>query len=209
MVSPDMSGAHQRPELIDFLLVSEHDRLSATLELRLGAIEVGLVEVSGGHVTHAELPGVTGDAALTLLARMTNLHVNPEPGQPRLATITRPWRVFFGEQALASSPARTEGRHAARALLAEVGSSPGPLPEPSDIVPSGAGPTPLARVAATIFDQAAIQAYLDGELAHARALLVQRERLAAGDLLANANLERLRLRLLEDELVSSVSEVAE
>ena len=204
----DISGAFQRPTLVDYLIVAEHEGLDLGLHLHIGALEVGRVEVRGGQVVFAELPGAAGDAAVSLLARLANARVMPERGLAGQANVETPWRELIDEAQWASSPGRKQRLAQIRAELRELDGEPaaesGVYEVPSDL---DADDHRVARTAAELIDWVAIETYLEGDVDRARALFEQHERLRPGEIVNAANLERLRLRLLEDDLTEGIAGV--
>lgn len=209
--SADISGAFQRPTLVDYLIVVEHDSLDICLHLHVGALEVGVIGVRGGRVVHAELPGAKGDTALSLLARLPDARVSAERWTQLATNVDRSWRSVVEPSSLDNSPGRrqrlTQIRAELRELDAEIAAESG--------VYAIEGPQPVSvdartlKVAAELFDWAVIEAYMSGSVEAARSLAERREQLKPGDLTSAANLERLRLRLLEDELAAGVAEVTQ
>lgn len=204
----DISGAFQRPTIVDYLIVAEVQELSLTLNLYIGALAVGVIGISGGRVVYAEIPGAQGDTALSLLTRLPNARVMPEPWTARITNIQRPWRELVGESMWAQSPGRSRRVVQIRAELRELETessqdqAPARAAEPSNATASA------QRVATELLDWASITAYLRGDLDQARRTLACREQLSPCELMCAANLERLRLRLLEDEIAETVSEVS-
>ncbi|MCA9696473.1 MAG: hypothetical protein KC431_03025 [Myxococcales bacterium] len=202
----DISGSFQRPSLVDYLIVAEHQSRDLGLRLWIGALEIGLIAVCAGEVAYAELPGAGGDTALTLLAKLP-ARVTPEPWVGRDRNVHKPWRELIDEQQWGNSPGRSQRLTAIRAELAELDEETGELDSQtgaSVLADETEVPTRARRVSVELLDWLAIEAYLEGEREQARALLTVRERSAPGDLLCAANLERLRLRLLEDDIEASV-----
>lgn len=205
----DISGAFQRPTLVDYLIVADHEQLDLSLHLHIGALEVGQLGVSGGQVVFAELPGATGDAAVSLLAQLPNARIMPEAWTTKPTNVSTPWRELIDERLWKASPGRKQRlaqiRAELRELDAEIAAESGvyavPRPELND------DDARALRIAAELIDWVAIEAYLHGEVDRAHVLMSQRERLRPGDLISAANLERLRLRLLEDELASGIAQV--
>ncbi|NVB42565.1 hypothetical protein G6O69_32375 [Pseudenhygromyxa sp. WMMC2535] len=207
-INADVSGSFQRPTLVDYLIVAELQSLDLGLRLWIGALEVGLVGLRDGQVTHAELPGASGDPALTLLARLP-VRITTELWSTELHTVRSPWRELVDESIWGASPGRAQRLEAIRSELQELFSEPKQrLIEEIDPVEvqEDHALTRARRLATELLDWAAVEAYLGGDRERARRLLGQREQLLPGDLLCAANLERLRLRLLEDEITASVGD---
>lgn len=206
----DISGSFQRPTVVDYLIVAEHETLDLGLKLYVGALEVGLVGLEAGRVVYAELPGASGNLAVSLLSRLPSARIMPESWVSRTPNVLAPWRELIDGRLWGSSAGRSQRLATARAelreldaeLAAESGVYSCPLPQPSG------DEGQAQRLAAELLDWAAIEAYLCGEVEQARLLVDRRERLRPGELTCAANLERLRLRLLEDELAADVAELA-
>lgn len=208
-IAAELSGTFQRPNLVDYLLVAEHQQLEVGLHVHVGRLDIGLVGVHAGRAVHADMPGAIGNTAFALLARVSNARIVPSRWQYDVGNIDKPWRELVGENESALASGRTR-------LLAQVRTE---MRELDDERAEDSGVFELierkrdhehdlaARVAAELVDWAVVEAYLRGELEQARGLVVQRERMCPGELLPAANLERLRLRLLEDEFVAGVAEV--
>ena len=209
--SADISGAFQRPTLVDYLIVVEHDSIDLCLHLYVGALEVGIIGVRGGRVVHADLPGASGNTALSLLARLSDARITPEPWTERASNVEGGWRQLVDQGQIANSPGRRQRlaqiRAELRELDAEIAAESG-VYEIAQPEPSSAG-APALAVATELLDWAVVEAYLVRDIEGARALAERREQLKPGDLTSAANLERLRLRLLEDELVAGVAEVTQ
>ncbi|GEM_PF-6814703 len=83
--------------LAQYLDVLEPSGNNAAIELSVGRLPVGRVELRGGRPVHAELPGAVGDKALELLARIPRSEVSlVEPERCR-RTLVRPWRGYVGK----------------------------------------------------------------------------------------------------------------
>jgi len=215
--SADISGAFAHPTLVDYLVVLEHESLEICLQIHVGALEVGTVGVRRGVVSHAELPGARGEVALRLIASLANARISPEAWAEAEAeaeaeaNVTRPWRELLdgalAEQAEGRrqrlSLVRAELRELDAELAAESGIYEIPRPEP--------GPAERAalQVVAQLFDWATIDAYLDGDVEQARTLAQRRGQLCSSDAIVVANVERLQLRLLDDELAAGIAEVSQ
>ena len=207
--SADISGAFQHPTLVDYLMVVEHDPIDLCLHLYVGALEVGIIGVRGGRVVHADLPGASGNTALSLLARLPDARITPEPWTERANNVEGAWRQLVDQGQIANSPGRRQRLSQIRAelreldaeLAAESGVYEIARPEPSSADASA------LRVATELLDWAVVEAYLVRDIEGARILAERREQLEPGDLTSAANLERLRLRLLEDEIAADVAEV--
>jgi hypothetical protein len=207
----ELSGAFQRPNLIDYLLVAEHQQLAVGLHVHVGRLDIGIVGVHAGQPIHADMPGASGNTAFSLLARVSNARIVPSRWQHDVGNIDKPWRDLVSEDEPALATGRSQRLAQVRAELRELDSEGA---EGSGVFervePERDHEYHLAaRVAAEIVDWAVVESYLRGEFEHARGLIVHRERLCPGELLPAANLERLRLRLLEDEFVAGVAEVKE
>ena len=59
----------------------EASRNTATLSLWLGEVEVGRIEVVGGEIRTAEIPGARGEAAVKLALRIPNVRVVVTAGE--------------------------------------------------------------------------------------------------------------------------------
>ena len=200
----NVSGAFMRPTLTDFLQVAEADRLLLDLLLHVGPLEIGLIGVDAGRVVHAELPGSVGDSALALLLQMPGIQVVPERGRRRTPNVERAWRELADAEQLRATPGQAWRLEHVRAEIAELVDV-----EPSE-APLDAASEPDAELVAMIgalLDWAAADACLRADNERAHALLSLRERLCAPEIVCAANLERLHLRLLEDEIAASVVEV--
>ncbi len=187
----------ERPRLVDFLIVAEHRVLDIGLRMWVGAIEVGLVGTSAGRVVFAELPGATGDAALQLLASLTEARVVPETWTTRVTNVESHWRRLISEGVPASGgrgPRLAAAREALRDWIDGDGESY-EADEPN---------SRAMRLAIELLDWAAITAYLAHDLARAERLLERRKAIGAADAVCRANLERLRLRRLDEELDSTL-----
>jgi biotin carboxyl carrier protein len=206
----DISGAFQRPTLVDYLIVAEHQRLDLALHLHIGALEVGVIGVSGGGVVHAELPGASGDPAITLLARLPDTRIMPERWTPRVTNVDRPWRELIPESMQESSPGRSQRLAEVRAELQELAEElAAEEPAAEEPASSSQADARAKRMAAELLDWAAIEAYMSGGVERARTLVQRSEEVRPGQLICAANLERLRLRLLEDEIATEVAEAAQ
>lgn len=205
----DTSGSFHRPTLLDYLTVLEHETLELCLEVHVGALEIGLVGVQRGAVVHAQLPGASGPFALQLLAKLPNTRLSPQRWRECEANVSAPWRELL-EPHPEEQPAgrrqrlslvRAELRELDAELAAESGVYEIPRPEPGPVERKA------LDIVGRLFDWCAIDSYLEGEIEVARALVQRRGQIQA-DILALANLERLRLRLLEDELTAKVEELS-
>jgi len=65
----------QTLRLGDYLEFARERSISAELELRFGVIELGRVLLVSGDVRHAELPGSSGERALSLLCSLARIEV--------------------------------------------------------------------------------------------------------------------------------------
>jgi hypothetical protein len=201
----DISGVFQRPTLMDYLVVAESQKVDAGLNVYVGRLEVGLVGLSGGRVVYADMPGASGNTALSLLARLSNARIVINQWSAHLANVDRPWRELVGEPDPNAAVGRAQRLAEVRAELRELDSERESESGVYDRIENNTGDLGLARrVAAELLDWAVIDAYTSGDFEVSRELASAREIVAPGDLLAAANLERLRLRLLEDEFVSGV-----
>ncbi|MBI4952413.1 MAG: hypothetical protein HY908_10300 [Myxococcales bacterium] len=82
----------------ELLAHAEERKLTVRLELSLGVLAIGHVDVRRGEVVHAEMPGAQGDQALALLARLPRADVRLVfLDADRLAppSLSRPWRSHF------------------------------------------------------------------------------------------------------------------
>ena len=201
------SGAFMRPTLLDYLIVAEELEFSVGLRVFIGRLELGLIGFERGRVVVAELPGSQGDSALALLVRMPGTRTVAELWSPRAPNVEAQWRDIVPSEQLASSSGRAWRLGAVRDELGELGpdskrSTPNKLvrrvPLPNEPL--------LLRVAGILLDWAAADACLDDEVERAHALLTQRVKLCPAELICAANLERLHLRLLADDIVTSVAE---
>ena len=198
------SGAFMRPKLVDYLLVAEELELSVCLRLFIGRLELGVIGLERGKAVFAELPGSEGDAALALLMRMPGTRAVAEPWSARGPNVETQWRDMAQAEQLASSPGLAWRLDAVRGELME-------LDEPScpPLVDNNHSAEPSSdalRVAGILLDWAAADACLDDEIKRAHALLTRRVALCRTELICAANLERLHLRLLADDIVTSVAE---
>ncbi len=66
----------------DVLAAIENEQLSVIIDVFLGAIEVGRMELLCGVITHAEVPGEIGNGALKLLAEMPRAELCILPASP-------------------------------------------------------------------------------------------------------------------------------
>lgn len=207
----ELSGTFQRPNLVDYLLVAEHQKLTVGLHVHVGRLDIGIVGVHAGQPVHADMPGASGNTAFTLLARVSSARIVPSCWQHEVANIHKPWRELVSENEPALANGRTQRLAQVRAELRELDSERAAESGVFELVERKRDHEhPLAaRVAAELVDWAVVEAYLRGELEQARCLVGHRERLCPGELISAANLERLRLRLLEDEFVAGVAEVRE
>lgn len=195
-----------RPALIDYLLVVEELELSVELHLFIGRLELGVLALADGRVCFAELPGSTGDAALALLARMPGTRVVAEAWVPRIANVECTWRDVIEQEELASSPGRAWRLDAVREELEELGEAAKPnLPRLVHSRPATELASPLRDVVGLLFDWAAADACLADDIEAAHALLTRRVELCPTELICAANLERLHLRLLADDIATSVA----
>lgn len=212
MSNADISGAFQRPTLVDYLFVAEHETLNLGLKLYVGALEVGLIGIDVGRVTFAELPGATGNVAVSLLSQLSSARIMAQSWAPRTPNVLAPWRELIDRSQWDSSAGRSRRLVQIRAelheldaeLTAESGVHSCPTPPMSGQM-SGQQ-AKAQRIAGELLDWAAIEAYLGGQLEQAQILVDRRERMWPGELTCVANLERLHLRLLEDEISMSVAE---
>lgn len=201
----DMSGAFQRPTLVDYLIVAEHQQLDVRLQLFVGALEVGVVGVSGGRVVHAELPGASGDAAVVLLARLPDMRIMPERWTGGVTNVEASWRELIDLGLQDGSAGRSQRLAQVRAELGELAAELADDPDPREPA-CDATDARAQQTAAELLDWAAIEVYLRGDVDRARTLVLRSDQLFPGQLLCAANLERLRLRLLEDEIAQDVAE---
>lgn len=204
----ELSGSFQRPNLVDYLLVAEHQKLEVALHVHVGRLDIGIVGIHAGLAVYADMPGAMGNTAFALLARVSNARIVPSRWQHAGGNIDKTWREIIGESEPALATGRTQRLAQVRAELRELDSE---RAEDSGVFQHQHQHQHqlAARVAAELVDWAVVEAYLRGEIDLARGLVVQRERICPGELLPAANLERLRLRLLEDEFVAGVAEVKE
>lgn len=207
----DISGAFQRPNPIDYLLVAESLCLDVGLNVHVGRLEVGLIGLRGGRVMFADMPGASGHTALSLLVRLSNARVMVNRWTAHAVNVEAPWRELVGEGDGRWSVGRAQRLAEVEAELRELDGESAADSGAYEIagVRSVDADAPARRVVAELLDWGVSEAYLGGELEHARMLACVRERVQPNDLLAAANLERLRLRLLEDEFVAGVAEVQE
>lgn len=209
MSNADISGAFQRPTLVDYLFVAEHETLDLGLKLYVGALEVGLVGLEAGRVVYAELPGATGNLAVSLLSQLPSVRLMPETWAPRTPNVLVPWRELIDGRQWETSAGRSRRLVQIRAELRELDAEQAAESGVFSCPPRPPSDTAKAQqIAAELLDWAVIETYLSGELEQARALADRRERLWPGELTCAANLERLRLRLLENEIATDVAEVA-
>lgn len=203
----DISGAFARPTIVDYLIVAELEQLSLTLHIHVGALRVGIIGVNGGRVVFAELPGAEGDTALSLLTRLPKARVMPEPWTPHVSNVQASWRALVDGDLEHEAPGRSQRLSQIRAELRELESEAAQTTDgrEAEIAPAELEAAPAA---AELLDWAGVEAYLRGDIDGARAIFAQRDALCPGDLICAANLERLRLRLLEDEIAATVSEVS-
>jgi hypothetical protein len=190
--------AAERPRLIDFVIVAEQQELDVGLRLWVGAVDVGLVGISAGRVVFAELPGAVGDVALQLLASLPEARVVPESWTIRVTNVESHWRTLVNQREIAGSVARVQRLVAARDALRSCVSNVAVVSVEGIEVGEPGGHA--LQIGLELLDWAAIGAYLDGDLDRARRLLERRTLLGRGNLICRANLERLRLRLLDEEL---------
>jgi hypothetical protein len=208
----DVSGVFDRPDLIDYILVAEHQQLDLCLRVYVGRLEIGLIGVHVGSPVYADMPGATGNTAFALLARLSNARIVPSRWKYDTTNIDSPWRELVGGGEQVSPAGRTRRLADVRSELRELDEEL--AQEQSGEIEREVGShddeQQLAlKVAAELLDWRVVEVYLRGDFEHARRLAGQRERLQPGELLPAANLERLRLRLLEDEFVAGVAEVRE
>lgn len=199
--STNTSGAFMRPSLIDYLLVAEREQLRVGLLVHVGRLELGLVGVDGGRVVYAELPGSSGDLALALLTQVPGTRVVPQAWDGRPANVERSWRELVSDQQLNAAPGLAWRLDHVLAELAEIDE----LERPADDVTPTHDPS-VRDAVAELLDWGAAHACLHADIGRAHALLTRREQLCAPDLVCAANLERLHLRLLEDEITTAVAE---
>lgn len=202
-----LASASQQPSLIDYMSVAEAEQLDLELRLYVGAFEVGLICLRAGVVTHAELPGAQGDAALALIARLPNLSPMPEPASERPTTVAQPWRELIDEDLWRGAAGRSTQLAQARSQIhGQLGAVTRlAVPEASAAAASPAANDRARQVTADLLGWAAIEAYLAGQLERAHSLAVRRAQLSTDDVVGAANVERLRLRLLENEITASLT----
>ena len=205
-MEPDIasvSGAFMHPLLVDYLLVAEEVRATVDLHLYIGRLELGLIGLNRGEVEFAELPGSAGDEALVLLARMPGTRVSAEPRHSRGANVTRPWREAVEPGQLESCPGQAWRLDAVREELAELAEEESSTESPARLE-HDRDPL-LVEIIGELLDWAAASACLADDIERAHALLVRRVQLCPTELICAANLERLHLRLLTDDIASSVT----
>lgn len=220
--SADLSGSFQRPHLVDYLLVAEQLGLDIALNVHVGRLEIGVVGIDGGQVIYAEMPGASGSTALSLLMRLPSARIVPGRWERKDSNLDKPWRELVDGRDGALGTDRTQRLGQVRAELRDLdddsagesgrrlvlltASNSGAF---TRVDPGGSEDSDGSETAAAadILDVAMLDAYLRGGIEHARELLLARDRLEPGLLLVAANLERIRLRLLDDEFVTSIAEV--
>jgi len=204
----NITNSGERPRLVDFLLLAEDQKIDVGLRVWVGAVDVGLVGISSGTVIFAELPGNTGDSALKLLAILSGARIVPEAWTTRVTNVESHWRTLVDERELLASADRAQRLSAARDELQRAGGR-----EPSARLSAGSSEDSgvfgcaepdestrrALRLGLELLDSSAIAAYLRGDLDRARRLLERREQLQPGDLICRANLECLRIRLLDQQ----------
>ncbi len=62
-------------KLGEYIEFARERSLSATLELRVGPIEVGCIAIDRGQLRHAEMPGSVGDSALSFIYKLARVEV--------------------------------------------------------------------------------------------------------------------------------------
>lgn len=205
----DTSGSYQRPTLIDYLVVLEQEELEISLHVHVGTLEVGVVSVQQGAVVHANLPGATGDSALKLISQLPNTRISPEVWTNPEPNITAPWRDLIPVQDYDQSVDRRQRLSLVRAELRELDAELAAESGVYELPTSEPGPIErkALRIVGSLFDWSALDAYLDDDIEDARSIMQKRTQIAS-DPIALANLERLRLRLLDDELAADFAEVS-
>ena len=137
MNATHVSGALRRPTLVDYLIVAEQDSLDLSLRLYVGALEVGLIGIETGRLVYADLPGATGDLAISLLSRLPSPRVVPEAWASLTPNIHASWRDLVDGLEWDSPLGRSRRLVLIRAELRELdaqvtsGLRPCPGPQPS------------------------------------------------------------------------------
>ncbi|EDM78498.1 hypothetical protein PPSIR1_33324 [Plesiocystis pacifica SIR-1] len=205
----DMSGSFRWPTLIDYLVILDDLAVDIGLRAWIGALEVGFVGVADGRPVFAEIPGARGDTALTLLARLPAARVVPEAWTKANPNIEQDWRGLVDLSSWEAIPGRSQRLASVRSELLEFRADGRRGERSETFVDDDAELAREHKIVAQLLAWAAVEAYLGGDLESARALIVRRDSVAPSDLVSAANLERLRLRMLEDELAASVRNIGE
>lgn len=198
-------GERERPALVDYLLVAAREKLELSLRLRLGALELGQLGLEDGRVVHAQMPGASGNLALELLARVPGTRVEPGPAVDEAANVNRDWREVFAGALKARSSGRTARRGRVYAELRGLG-----LLDEDDERDPGASMSmttlsvtehalELSAATLELLGRAALEAYLRGDLDQAQALFSRCVHLSPESRCCRTNLERVRLRILDEE----------
>lgn len=85
----------------DYLAYAETLKLTMRLDLFLGALEVGRLDVLRGVVVHAEMPGANGNEAFRLLTQLPRCEVTitlVDDGDILEQTVDKPWRELITHQ---------------------------------------------------------------------------------------------------------------
>lgn len=217
MAPMDMSGSFRWPTLIDYLVLLDEEDVSVGLRLWIGALEVGFVGVETGQVCVARMPGVDGRMALGLLAELPGVRVVPEPWIADERNVEGHWeghwegrwRELVDWSVWESLPDRTQRLGQVREELEAIRSGSEPTRADSGSNEDGDDRRRARALAAGLLRWVGIEAYLDGDLEGARGFLSGEAALLPGEIVTAANLERLRVRLLEDELAASVLSLGE
>lgn len=206
-----ITNSGERPRLVDFLLIAEDQQIDVGLRVWVGAVDVGLVGIASGTVVFAEIPGTAGDPALKLLAILSGARFVPEAWTTRVTNVESSWRTLVDERELLASADRAQRLAAARdELQRRAGSVREHSARASEASSEDSGvfgcdepdesTRRALRLGLELLDWGAISAYLRGDLDRARRLLERREQLQPGDLICQANLQRLRMRILDQEV---------
>ncbi len=62
-------------ELSEYIVFARERSLSVTLELSLGPIEIGCIALNSGQLWHAEMPGSSGNTALSFMSKLARVEI--------------------------------------------------------------------------------------------------------------------------------------
>jgi len=83
-------------------LVSESR--TGCVQIWLGAVQIGRIDVLDGVVRHAEIPGARGDVALELIHRLPGARASVGPYYEVEATVTVDWRPVLDPKGMLQRP---------------------------------------------------------------------------------------------------------